>query len=78
MSNPAPTDHIAHGTPAALREYIAENIGLASIQADLVLTYAALGDDKGLEYALRCFTSYTKAALATFSDLKSATGKART
>jgi hypothetical protein len=67
------TGHVAHGTPAALREFIAENIGMASIQADLVLTYAAIGDDRGLEYALRRFASYTKAALATFSDLKSDT-----
>ncbi len=36
-------DHISHGTPAAYREFIAENLSLAQIQADLGATFAAIG-----------------------------------
>jgi hypothetical protein len=63
-------DHVAHGTPTALREYIAECIALAADQAGLVQTSAEIGDDKGLEYALRYFVAYAKAAFSTFQDLK--------
>jgi hypothetical protein len=69
MSAPL-TNHIAHGTPEALREFIAENVGLAAIQADLIRVYAELGDDRGLEYGLRHFVAYAKAALNTFADLR--------
>lgn len=65
-----PSDHIAHGTPDALREFIAENIHLASIQGEIVQRYASLGNDAGLEYALRCFAAYSKAAFDTLADLK--------
>jgi hypothetical protein len=65
-------DHISHGSPAALREFIAENIFLAGMQTELICTYASLGDDKGMEYALRRFTAYAKAALSTLSELKEA------
>jgi hypothetical protein len=63
-------DHVAHGTPTALREYIAECIALAADQARLVQTCAEIGDDKGLEYALRRFAAYAKAVFSTFQDLK--------
>ena len=61
---PAPTDQRVE-----LREYIAENISLAMIQAEIILRFAELGDDRGLEYALRRYTAYNKAALQTFADL---------
>lgn len=63
-------DHISHGTPDAFRYYIHEMAGLAAIQAELVMKYAELGDDAGLEYALRKWVAYTRAALATVGDLK--------
>lgn len=65
-------DHanITHGTPGSCREFIHEMLVGARIQADLGMTYAALGDDAGLEYALRRFLAYTRAAAATFKDLK--------
>lgn len=59
-----------HGTPEAFREFIAENLALAQIQAGLGATYAAIGDDTGLEYALRRLVGYTRAALGTMGDLR--------
>jgi hypothetical protein len=65
-------DHanIAHGTPAAYREFIHEMLAGAQIQADLGMTYATLGDDVALEYTLRRFLAYTRAAATAFKDLK--------
>ena len=64
------TDHVAHGTPEALREFIGEHLLLAALQADLGATYASIGDDAGLEYAVRRLVAYTRAAIGTLADLK--------
>jgi hypothetical protein len=58
------------GSAAELRAFIGETMEHAAVQADLAATYVALGDDAGLEYALRRFAAYSKAAFATFADLK--------
>lgn len=63
-------DHIAHGAPAALREFAAESLDMARIQAELGSTFATIQDDVGLEYAVRRLVAYTRAALATVADLK--------
>ena len=60
------------GSAAELRAFIGETIGLAAVHAGLAETYASLADDKGLDYALRCFAASSKAALQTFADLKAA------
>ena len=60
------------GSTAELRAFIAETMALASVHAELAGTYATLGDDPGLEYAMRCFAASSKAALDTFADLKAA------
>ena len=60
------------GSLAELRAFISETMALAAVQADLAATYAALGDDRGLGYALQCFAASSKAAFATFADLKAA------
>ena len=57
------------GTADALREFAAEALGMAQIQAELAATYAAIGDDTGLHYATRKLAAYTEAALATVADL---------
>jgi hypothetical protein len=64
--------HIAHGTPEAFREFIAENFGLACIQAELAISFAKIGDDAGLEYAARRATAYVKCALGALRDMKQA------
>ena len=63
-------DHISHGTPAAYREFIEESLAMARIQAELGATYAAIGDDVGLEYATRRLVAYTRAVIGTLGDLK--------
>jgi hypothetical protein len=60
----------AHGTPAAFREFIAETLAMAQLQAGLGTTYATIGDDVGLAYAVRSLVAYTKAALTTLNDLR--------
>ena len=47
-------------------------MALAAVHAELAETYATLGDDRGLEYAMRCFAASSKAALDTHADLKAA------
>src|SRR3954471_20643037 len=58
------------GTPDELREFIAENLNLARIEADLGVTYAELGDDVGLGYAVRKLVAYTRAVVVTMRDLE--------
>jgi hypothetical protein len=60
------------GSTAELRAFIAETMALACVHAELAKTYGTLGDDHGLEYAMRCFTASSKAALDTLADLKAA------
>ncbi|GEO13799.1 hypothetical protein [Microvirga aerophila] len=63
-------ENISHGTPLAYREFIAEMLALAQIQADLGTTYAAIGDDAGLEYTVRRLAAYTRTAVTVLKDLK--------
>ena len=60
------------GSPEERREFIAENLGLAGIHIELAQRYALIGDDHGLNYALRRYAAYSKAALGAFADLKRA------
>jgi hypothetical protein len=52
------------------REFIGETLAMAQVQAELGATYAAIGDDAGLEYSVRRLVAYTKAAVGTLNDLK--------
>jgi hypothetical protein len=63
-------DHVAHGTPAAFREFIGECLAMVRVQAELGETYCGIGDDVGLEYSIRRLVAYTKAVLPTLADLK--------
>jgi len=60
------------GSTAELRAFIGETMALAAVHAELAETYASLGNDRGLEYAMRCFAASSKAALDTLADLKAA------
>ena len=60
------------GSTAELRAFLGETMALAAVHAELAGTYATLGDDRGLEYAMRCFAGSSKAALETLADLKTA------
>jgi hypothetical protein len=59
-----------------LRAFIGEALDMAQIQAQLGVTYAEIGDDTGLTYAVRRLQAYVKAAFETVDEL-SARRKAR-
>jgi len=73
----APFSRVAHGRPDAYRELIAENAWYAAVQADLAQTHAAIGDDVGLEYAVRRLVAYTRQIAGTLADLKQHKAEAR-
>ena len=45
------------GSTSELRAFLGETIALAAVHAELAETYATLGDDRGLQYAMRCFAA---------------------
>jgi hypothetical protein len=53
-----------------LREFLAEALTMAGIQAGLGETFAEIGDDVGVHYAARRLAAYTKAILETVADLQ--------
>jgi len=61
---------VSQGAPDAYREYLLEALWFVQIQAELGSTYAAIGDDAGLEYAVRRLVAYIQAVIAVLSDLK--------
>jgi len=63
------------GSTQELREFALESLGLAAIQAQLGAQYADIGDDAGLEYAVRKLVAYTRLAIGVVGDLKTATSK---
>lgn len=76
----APTlnpDDFEFGDPNKLRAYIAERMASVAMRADLVNTYAALGDDVGLRYAMRCAAAEFRAALNLLGDLTEQTERDR-
>ena len=60
----------AIGTLDAYREFIAETLAGAKIHAGVACTYAEIGNDAGLDYAIRCLVACTRTAVSTLSDLK--------
>lgn len=63
-------NHIAYGTPDAYREFIAETLAGAEIHARIGVTYAEIGNDAGLDYAIRCLVANARAAVSVLADLK--------
>jgi hypothetical protein len=53
-----------------LREFIAESLAMARINAELGETHACIRDDVGLEYSVRRLVAYVRAALQSLTDLK--------
>lgn len=51
------------------RENIAEIAGVICANAEIVVRYAEMGDDVGLEYQLKRLVLHVRAATATFKDL---------
>lgn len=65
-----PLGHIAYGTPEAYRQFIAETLAGAEIHANVARTYAEIGNDAGLAYAIRCLVACTRASVSAMADLK--------
>jgi hypothetical protein len=58
------------GSRAELREFVADALEMAALQAQLGVTHAETGDDVGLTYAVRKLAALTQAALQTVADLR--------
>jgi hypothetical protein len=52
-----------------LREAIGEQAGFIQIQGELVQTFAAIGDDAGITYALKRLVAHVRAAAQTANEL---------
>jgi hypothetical protein len=60
---------------AELRETIFKQLGDCAYYSDLGQSVAEKGDDRCLEYAIRCAAAHLKAAIGTFNDLVAANKK---
>ena len=70
-------DDFEFGDPNKLRAYIAERMAAVAMRADLVNTYAVLGDDAGLRYSMKCAAAEFRAALNLLGDLTEQTERER-
>lgn len=78
MSTPSLNpDDFEFGDPNKVRAYIAERMVAVAMRADLINTYAVLGDDVGLRYAMRCAAAEFRAALNLLGDLTEQTERER-
>jgi hypothetical protein len=75
VTDPSPLTGAPHGSPDAYREFIGEALELVRINAQQGVTYAAIGDDVGLEYATRRVVAYARAAITTLTDLRQTKNK---
>ena len=70
MSAPTlnPNDY-AYGDPDKYRAHIAELMALVSMRANMAGDYAAMRDDAGLRYSMKCAAAEFRAALNLLGDL---------
>jgi hypothetical protein len=64
------SDPHSYGTPDVYRQFIAETLAGAEIHARIGQNYAEIGDDPGLDYAIRCLIANTRAAVSVLANLK--------
>lgn len=60
---------------ASPRAFLADSLEGAAMHLHHAADHLALGDDEALERSLRKFAAFTKAALATFPEIKSDGGR---
>lgn len=75
--SPLNPDDYAYGDPNKLRAHIAELMALVSMRANMAGDYAALRDDAGLRYTLKCCAAEFRAALNLLGDLTEQTERER-
>ena len=68
-ASPLNPDDFAFGDPDKLRAHIAELMALVSMRANMAGDYAALRDDAGLRYSMKCAAAEFRAALNLLGDL---------
>jgi hypothetical protein len=64
------SDPQSYGTPDVYRQFIAETLAGAEIHARIGQNYAEIGNDPGLDYAIRCLVANTRAAVSVLANLK--------
>ena len=62
-------DDYDYGDPDKYRAHIAELMALVSMRAGMVCDYAAMRDDAGLRYSMKCAAAEFRAALNLLGDL---------
>jgi hypothetical protein len=70
-------DHIAHGGPNALREFVAECLSRANFYTGMGVDYAEACDDAGLDYSIRCAVASLRQAVGVSALLKKAKQQAQ-
>ncbi len=63
-SFPEPNAYPPGGSPAELRQTVADMMATVGMRANMACDYAAIGDDAGLAYTLRCAAAEFRAALS--------------
>ncbi|MGU3665072.1 hypothetical protein ACLBX9_12905 [Methylobacterium sp. A49B] len=70
-------DDYAYGDPDKYRAHIAELMAMVGVRANMAADYAALRDDAGLRYTLKCAAAEFRAALGLLGDLAEQTERER-
>ena len=73
----APVNHVAFGTPAALREFVAECLQMTAFYASMGVNYGEVGDDAGLEVSTRKAAAALRQAISVMAMLKEVNAKSR-
>lgn len=63
-SYPSANDYPPGGSPAELRQTVADMMSSVGMRSNMAVDYAVLGDDAGLAYTLRCAAAEFRAALS--------------
>jgi len=66
-----------YGDPDKLRAHIAELMAMVAMRANMANDYAALRDDAGLRYTMKCAAAEFRAALGLLGDLAEQTERER-
>ncbi|GJD51766.1 hypothetical protein OPKNFCMD_4524 [Methylobacterium crusticola] len=71
------TDHIAFGSPEALRECAAECLNMVHFYSGMAVDYASATDDVGIDYSTRRAVAAMRQAVAILKMLRESKGVSR-
>ncbi len=66
-----------HGTPEALRDFVAECMNRTAFYAGMAVDYAHMRDDAGLAYSTRCAVAALKQGVSVLKMLEAENRKLR-